>query len=135
PDEILSQLEFVRELASSFGLPTLELPGYEADDVIGTVVREATEQGIESIIVTGDLDSLQLVDDSVQVMVTKKGVTDIDMYTPDKVVERFGFGPEHVVDYKAIVGDTSDNIPGVKGIGDKGAKQLIADFGTTENML
>lgn len=135
PDEILSQLEFVRELASSFGLPTLELPGYEADDVIGTVVREATEQGIESIIVTGDLDSLQLVDDSVQVMVTKKGVTDIDMYTPDKVVERFGFGPEHVVDYKAIVGDTSDNIPGVKGIGDKGAKQLIADFGTTENIL
>lgn len=135
PDEILSQLEFVRDLADAFDIETIELAGYEADDVIGTVVREAKEKGIESIIVTGDLDSLQLVEPGVTVMVTKKGVTDIDMYDPDRVKERYGFGPEHVIDYKAIVGDTSDNIPGVKGIGDKGAKLLIEQFGATENML
>ncbi|MCB0825062.1 MAG: DNA polymerase I [Armatimonadetes bacterium] len=135
PQELISQLEVAREMISAFEIPVIELTGYEADDIVGTISRLGEENGYETTIVTGDLDSLQLVDDHVTVMTTKRGVTDVVFYSPEGVHERYGFGPEFVTDYKALVGDTSDNIPGVPGIGDKSATILIQEFGTIEQIM
>lgn len=135
PPELISQLDFSRELIADLNIPVIELTGYEADDVVGTISRLAEENGYDTTIVTGDLDSLQLVDSCVSVMTTKKGVTDVFIYDPGAVVDRYGFGPEFVPDYKALVGDTSDNIPGVPGIGDKSASYLIQKFGSIESIL
>lgn len=135
PEELSVQLGQARDLVNAFAIPVIELTGYEADDIVGTVSKWAEEHGYDTTIVTGDLDSLQLVDDCVHVMTTKRGVTDVVMYDPAAVNERYGFGPEFVPDYKALVGDTSDNIPGVPGIGDKSASILIQEFGTIENII
>lgn len=135
PQELISQLEGSRAMIEAFNLPVIELTGFEADDVVGTISRLAEENGYKTTIVTGDLDSLQLVDECVTVMTTKRGVTDVVMYDPAAVVERYGFGPEFVPDYKALVGDTSDNIPGVPGIGDKSASILIQEFGGIEQII
>lgn len=135
PNELRFQLSTSRQLISALGIPQLELAGFEADDVIGTVTARAEANGYESVIVTGDLDSLQLVDDHVTVMTTRTGVTDVVNYDVAAVFERYGFGPELLPDYKALVGDTSDNIPGVPGVGPKTASKLIADFGTVENII
>lgn len=135
PPELTAQFPVARDLMAALGVPTIELTGYEADDVVGTISRKAAEAGYDSTIVTGDLDSLQLVDENVSVLTSKVGVTDTVTYTPEKVQERYGFGPELVPDYKAIVGDTSDNIPGVPGIGEKGATTLIQAFGPIETIL
>jgi DNA polymerase I len=133
--ELAAQLPVARELMAALGIPSVEATGYEADDVVGTISRLGEENGYNTTIVTGDLDALQLVDDCVSVLTMKMGVTDTVTYGPREVVERYGFGPEHIPDFKAIKGDTSDNIPGVPGIGDKGASDLIQRFGTIENML
>ncbi len=135
PDELVSQLVYSRELVKDLNIPQIEVVGFEADDVVGTVSRRAEENGYETVIVTGDLDSLQLVDDHVKVMTTRKGVTDVVIYGPAEVHQRYGFGPEFVPDYKALVGDTSDNIPGVPGIGEKTATYLIQKFGPVEQIL
>ncbi|MBX3112530.1 MAG: DNA polymerase I [Fimbriimonadaceae bacterium] len=135
PAELSTQLEACRELIADLRIPYVELVGYEADDVVGTISKKAEENGYDTTIVTGDLDSLQLVDESVRVMTTRRGVTDVLVYGPEQVYERYGFGPEFVPDYKALVGDTSDNIPGVPGIGDKSAKLLIQKFGPVEEMV
>lgn len=135
PPELTAQFPVARELMSALGIPSIEETGYEADDIVGTISRLGEENGYETTIVTGDLDSLQLVDEKVSVLTSKVGVTDTVTYTPEKVFERYGFGPELVPDYKSIVGDTSDNIPGVPGIGEKGATTLLQRFGTIENML
>lgn len=134
-DELRVQLIGAREMVAALGIPSVEMVGYEADDVVGTISKLAEENGYDTTIVTGDLDSLQLVDHCVSVLTMKQGVTDTVTYGPEQVVERYGFGPEHITDFKALKGDTSDNIPGVAGIGDKGAAELIANFGTIENML
>jgi DNA polymerase-1 len=133
--ELIAQFPVVRELMTALGVPNIEVTGYEADDVVGTISRMGEENGYKTMIVTGDLDSLQLVDEWVSVMTTRQGVTDVFVYGPEQVRERFGFGPEHVTDYKAIAGDSSDNIPGVPGIGEKGATAIIQKFGTVENVL
>jgi DNA polymerase-1 len=135
PSELVSQLKASRELIQAFGIPSIELTGFEADDVIGTLTLDAEKNGYDSIIVTGDLDSLQLVDDHVKVMTTRTGVTDVVYYDPAAVQERFGFGPEYLADYKALVGDSSDNIPGVPGVGPKTASTLINQFGHIEQMI
>lgn len=135
PSELVSQLEFSRELIADLNIPVFEIVGYEADDIAGTISRLGEENGYDTTIVTGDLDALQLVDSCVSVMTTKRGVTDVIIYNPDAVFERYGFGPEHVTDYKALVGDTSDNIKGVPGIGEKTATYLIQKFGSIEGML
>jgi DNA polymerase-1 len=133
--ELIVQLKESRELIAALGITSVELTGYEADDVVGTISRLAEANGYNTTIVTGDLDSLQLVDDCVQVMTSKIGVTDVKFYKPEDVVERYEFEAKYVPDYKAIVGDTSDNIPGVPGIGAKGATELIKKWGTIENIL
>jgi len=134
-DELRVQLSGARDLIASLGIPSVEITGFEADDVVGTISKLAEENGYHTTIVTGDLDALQLVDDCVSVLTMKQGVTDTVTYGPPEVVERYGFGPEFIPDYKALKGDTSDNIPGVPGIGDKGAAELITGFGTVEQML
>jgi DNA polymerase-1 len=134
-DELKVQLTGARGLLEALGIPSIEAVGFEADDVVGTISKLAEENGYETTIVTGDLDSLQLVDNHVSVLTMSKGVTDTVTYDPAAVVERYGFGPEFIPDFKALKGDTSDNIPGVPGIGDKGAAELITAFGTIESMI
>ena len=134
-EELRVQLTGAREFIAALGIPSVEVTGFEADDVVGTISFLAEQNGYDTTIVTGDLDSLQLVDECVSVLTMKQGVSDTVTYGPAEVVERYGFGPSHVPDYKALKGDTSDNIPGVPGIGDKGAAELIQGFGTIEAML
>lgn len=133
--ELKEQLPVARQLIEHLGIPQMEVTGYEADDIVGTVSKLAEANGYHTTIVTGDLDSLQLVDKCISVLTMKTGVSDTVTYDADAVMERYGFAPEFIPDYKAIKGDTSDNIPGVPGIGDKGAAELIAAFGTIEQML
>lgn len=133
--ELKAQLPMARDLIAALGIPQIELTGFEADDIVGTVSKRAEENGYHTTIVTGDLDSLQLVDECVSVLTLKMGVTDTITYDPDAVHARYGFGPEFITDFKAIKGDTSDNIPGVPGIGDKGAAELINLFGPIETLL
>ncbi|OGE80396.1 MAG: DNA polymerase I [Candidatus Doudnabacteria bacterium RIFCSPHIGHO2_01_FULL_43_23] len=133
PQELYDQIPKVKEFVKSLGLPIFEKPDYEADDLIGTIVKH-DQDGIKNIIVTGDMDSLQLVDDHTTVFTTIKGLTEVKEYDSDAVLLRYGFGPEYVVDYKALRGDPSDNIPGVAGIGEKGATELIKKFGHIEEL-
>ncbi|MBL8086852.1 MAG: DNA polymerase I [Chthonomonas sp.] len=135
PEEMRVQLPVARELIKALGIPQIELTGWEADDIVGTLSLQAEQHGYKTTIVTGDLDSLQLVDEQVSVVTPKVGVTEVVMYDPAAVRERYGFEPDQLRDYKALAGDTSDNIPGVPGIGDKSAKLLIDKFGTVEEML
>lgn len=134
-DALISQLQKAPEVFEAFGIPVYGVPGYEADDCIGTIVREvADKKDIEVIIATGDMDTLQLVSDTVRVYTLRKGITDTVLYDTDRVKERYGFGPEHITDFKGLRGDPSDNIPGIKGVGEKTATELIGAFGSIEEM-
>lgn len=135
PDELISQGPIARRLVETFNIPIIEIPGYEADDVVGTIAKQASAEGYETIIVTGDLDALQLVTDSVKVMTTVKGVTETVIYDEQAVEDRYGIKPEYIPDFKALKGDPSDNIPGVPGIGDKSATKLIQEWGSVESLL
>jgi len=135
PDDLVKQMPFARDLVRALGIRILEVPGYEADDCVGTMALRAREAGYSVVIVTGDLDELQLVGDDIVVVTTKRGVTDTVEYDTAAVQERYGFRPEQMADYKALKGDPSDNVPGVKGIGDKTAARLVQEFGSIENLL
>lgn len=135
PDELISQVTLARDLARSLGAIVLEEPGFEADDIVGTCAKQAESCGYDVLIVTGDLDELQLVSSGIRVAATTKGVSDVTIYTPEAVEERFGLHPEQFVDYKALKGDTSDNIPGVPGVGDKTASKLLNEYGTIDDLL
>jgi len=133
--ELYDQIPLVHDLVRAFQIPIFEKKGYEADDVIGTVVRELQKkEGPEIWIITGDMDTLQLVNDRVRVYTLRKGMSDVAIYTPKEVHDKFGFGPEHVVDYKALRGDTSDNIPGVPGIGEKTGMELVKKYGSLDDI-
>ena len=135
PDELRSQVPLVRDLVAALGLPLLEAPGYEADDVIGTISEQARSEGWEVMIVSGDLDMLQLVGPNVSLLHTAKGGADaMVVYDPPKIFERYGLTPEQIVDFKALKGDSSDNIPGVPGVGEKTAAKLISSFGSLEGL-
>ncbi|MFA6547967.1 MAG: DNA polymerase I [Candidatus Magasanikbacteria bacterium] len=127
--ELYDQMPMVHEVVEAFSIPIYEKRGFEADDVIGTVVKKVKSEVDEVFIVTGDMDTLQLVDEKIKVFTLRKGMNDVVVYNPDEVKKRFGFGPELVIDYKALRGDASDNIPGVPGIGEKTATELILKFG------
>ncbi len=135
PDELSPQIDMVREVLEAMAIPVYEAEGYEADDVIGTLAAEAERRGTKVLIVTGDLDELQLVSDKVSVMVTRRGISDTRVYDPQAVRERYGLDPKQLVDFRALRGDTSDNIPGVPGIGEKTAAKLVGEFGSLEAML
>jgi len=135
PDDLRSQAPLAREMVDAFNAPVLEVEGFEADDVVGTMARKAEAQDYDVLIVTGDLDALQLVDPKVSVMMTVKGVSETIVYDEKAVEERYGLKPSQLADYKALKGDPSDNIPGVRGIGDKRAVKLIKEFGSLQNLL
>ncbi|MBI4426840.1 MAG: DNA polymerase I [Candidatus Kerfeldbacteria bacterium] len=132
PQELYDQIPVVKQLVDSFNIPALEKAGYEADDLIGTITKQAT--GVEKVIVTGDMDTLQLVDDETSVYTLRKGLGETVTLNPAAVKERFGITPEQLVDFKALRGDPSDNIPGVKGVGEKTAAELLQEFGTVEKL-
>ncbi|MDP9243731.1 MAG: DNA polymerase I, partial [Chloroflexota bacterium] len=124
PDDLRTQFPIVRELVTMMGMPIHELEGYEADDVIGSLAKEATRAGVDTMMVSGDLDGLQLVDDHVRLLTTRMGVAATVIYDEAKVMDRYGLRPDQMLDYKALKGDTSDNIPGVPGVGEKTAISL-----------
>ncbi len=134
-DELAVQIPYVRRVCEVFRMPVLEVPGYEADDVIATLARQAVAQGLEVVVVSGDKDLLQLVDDHVLVLNPGREGMGATLYDRKTVEEKWGVPPERVVDVLALVGDAVDNIPGVPGIGDKGAKDLVREFGPVEAVL
>ncbi|MDD2202077.1 MAG: DNA polymerase I [Firmicutes bacterium] len=134
-DSLRAQMPIVREAAEAFGFTLVELDGWEADDVIGTIARMVDEAGDEATIVTGDKDALQLVSKNVRVVLTRRGISEFDEYGPDEVRERYGFDPKYVPDFKGLMGDPSDNLPGVPGVGEKTAMRLVSEMGTVENVL
>lgn len=134
PDELYSQIPLVKDLVRAFGIPIIEKEGFEADDIIGTLAKSQDLAEFEKIIVTGDLDALQLVDEKTKVYVFRKGIKDAIFYDKKAVEERFGLSPLQLKSYKGLRGDTSDNIPGVKGIGEKTAITLIRQFGDLEGV-
>jgi len=133
PDELYDQFPRVKEIATALNIPIYEKSGFEADDLIGTIANSVDGE-IDKIIVTGDMDTLQLVNDSTFVYSMSRGLAESVLYDEAGVYAKYGFAPNQLVDYKALRGDPSDNIPGVKGIGDVVAKELIKDFGTLENI-
>jgi len=134
PDDLRTQFPIVREIAQMMGIAIREMEGYEADDVIGTLVKKATAQGVDTMIVSGDLDGLQLVNDHVRLLTTRMGVAATVIYDEARVMERYGLRPDQMLDYKALKGDTSDNIPGVPGVGEKTAVQLLQQFGALDEL-
>ena len=135
PEELRPQIGLVKEVLGALNIPIFEIEGYEADDVIGTLAREAEENDMEVRIVTGDRDTLQLVTDKVNVFYTKKGITNLEKYDLEKVREEYELEPQQLIDMKGLMGDSSDNIPGVPGIGKVTATKLLKEFFSMENVL
>src|SRR3989440_9198770 len=137
PDLLKEQWPHLEPLVDAFGYRNLAIDGYEADDVIASIVERARAQDppIPVMVVTGDRDAYQLVDNAVRIMTTSRGITDTRVYDRDGVVERYGVSPELIPDFIGLKGDTSDNIPGVPGIGDKTAAELLQKYGSLEAVL
>ena len=135
PDELRAQDPIIRELIVRMGLPILELAGYEADDILGTVSARCEREGREAVLVTGDRDSFQLSGEKTTILYTKKGISDTVRVTPEYIKEVYGLEPKQMIDVKGLMGDASDNIPGVPGVGEKTALKLIAQYGSLEKVL
>jgi DNA polymerase-1 len=135
PGLLSEQFPYFRPIVEAFGYRNLEFEGWEADDVIATLATQADEAGIKTTIVSTDRDAFQLVSDNVSLMMTPRGVSDVQVYTPERVEARYGIKPDQIPDFIGLKGDTSDNIPGVPGIGDKTAGQLIAQYGSLEEVV
>lgn len=138
PDDLKSQVIIVKEVVTALNIPTFEMAGYEADDILGTLARliPATHPDLLTVILTGDRDSFQLVTDRVQVWMPTRGKREVEMtvFTPDAVTAKMGVRPDQIIDLKSLMGDTSDNIPGVKGVGEKTAVRLLTAFGTLDGV-
>ncbi|MCB0160394.1 MAG: DNA polymerase I, partial [Caldilineaceae bacterium] len=135
PDDMRTQLDRIQELVTAFNIPIVTYPDYEADDVLGTLARQAAAEGSDVLILTGDRDMFQLVDDRVKILYTSGGPNPkTSVYGPEEVAERYGLTPTQFIDLKALTGDTSDNIPGVPGVGDKTAAKFLTEYGTLENL-
>jgi DNA polymerase-1 len=134
PDDLRSQFPKVREVVAALRIPVYEMAGYEADDVIGTITRDLDARGIDTTVVTGDLDMLQIVTEHTRLMTTRQGVDSTVYYDPARIWERFELRPDQMIDYKALKGDPTDNIPGIPGVGEKTAAKLVGDFGSLEGL-
>lgn len=135
PLELSEQFPYIRQLLDAYHIKRYELDNYEADDIIGTLSKEADKAGFQTIIITGDRDLTQLATDNVTIYYTKKGVTDVDHYTPEFISEKYnGLTPSQIIDMKGLMGDSSDNIPGVAGVGEKTAIKLLNQFNTVEGV-
>ena len=135
PDDLREQFPIVRQTLAAFGIPIHELSGYEADDLIGSLSRQAELRDLETIIVSGDLDMLQLVTERTKLMTTRLGVQATVIYDPARIQERYGLDPGQMIDFKALKGDSTDNIPGIPGVGDKTAAKLLVDFESLEGIF
>ncbi len=135
PDELASQIPIVNDILSALNIKTVEVPGFEADDILGTMSKVAEEQGYETYIVTGDRDALQLVSDNTKVVLNKKGMTNVDVYDMDYFKEKYGITPTEFIDLKGLMGDQSDNVPGVPGVGKKTAMKLIKEYSSINNVI
>lgn len=134
PPELSEQFPYLRKLLDAYNMKRYELEMYEADDIIGTLSRQADEQGLETIIISGDKDLTQLASDNTTVYITRKGMTDIEHYTPAHIQEKYGLTPLQIIDMKGLMGDSSDNIPGVPGVGEKTAIKLLTQHPTVEEV-
>ena len=134
PDELYAQIPRIREMITKFGIPIYSKEGFEADDMMGTLAMKAEKEGIVTYIITGDMDLLQLVGPKIHVIFPHKGYKEPLDYNPEKVHEKFGVMPHQIADYKALVGDISDNIKGVEGIGPKGASELLTKYHTLDGI-
>lgn len=132
PPELSEQFPYIRKLIDAYNIKRYELEMYEADDIIGTLAKQAAEENIEVIIVSGDKDLTQLATENVTVYITRKGITDIEKYTPAHIEEKYGLTPLQIIDMKGLMGDASDNIPGVPGVGEKTAIKLLKEYGSVE---
>ncbi|MGN0506913.1 MAG: 5'-3' exonuclease H3TH domain-containing protein, partial [Lachnospiraceae bacterium] len=137
PDELREQIPVLKEILKAMGILILERPGYEADDILGTLAKQGERDGLEVSLVSGDRDLLQIADDVIKVRIpkTKRTGTEIEDYHTQDVIEKYGLRPEQIIDLKGLMGDASDNIPGVPGIGEKTAVKLLTQFETVENTL
>lgn len=135
PEELRPQIPLIREMLEKMGIPEISLKGYEADDLLGTVSRMCEDKKIDCVIVTGDRDAYQLAGDCTHILYTKRGITETERVTKEWIQEKYGVTPAQMIDIKGLMGDTSDNIPGVPGIGEKTAVKLICQFGSVENAL
>lgn len=135
PPELSEQFPYIRELLAAFKIPQYELENFEADDIIGTISLTAENEGFAVKVISGDKDLTQLSSERVTVGITRKGITDIEEYTPLHIQEKYGLTPEQIIDMKGLMGDTSDNIPGVPGVGEKTAIKLLKEFATLENLM
>ncbi len=134
PPDFYEQIPVLQELLDAFGWPLYELDDYEADDIMGTLALQATEQGLETMLITSDLDALQLLDKDVHVYALKKGLSNIDLFTPADFEKKYELKPEQFLDLKALMGDSSDNIPGVSGVGQKTATKLLQEYGSLDGV-
>jgi DNA polymerase-1 len=132
PDELNAQMKRIQHVVNAFEIPIFTAEGFEADDVLGTLARRASGEGMRVVIVTGDRDALQLVSPAVSVLTSRQRFDDVIVYDEAKVIENYGVQPRQIIDYKAMIGDTSDNVPGVKGIGEKTAQSLLQQFGSLD---
>ena len=135
PDDLIPQFDVIKDVLNAMGLGVMSLPGYEADDLIGTLSLQCKQKGIRALILTGDKDDLQLVDDDVQMLFTRKGISETVLFDPAGVKDYFGVTPEQVIDWKGLMGDPSDGIPGVPGVGEKTSVKLLDEYGTLDNVL
>lgn len=135
PHELSMQLPILKEVLAAMNIKMMEIDGFEADDIIGTIAKKAETYGLEPLIISGDKDELQLATNKTKVLITKKGISEFEVYDEDAMIEKYGFTPKQFIDYKGLMGDQSDNIPGLPGVGEKTAAKLIHEFGTVENLL
>lgn len=135
PDDLRPQFDDIKRLLEVMGIPIYEQEGFEADDVLGSLAQDLKKKDYDTYIITGDKDSFQLVDEKVKVRYTQRGITETVDYTPEQIDKRYGLKPDQLIDVKALMGDASDNIPGVPGIGEKTAIQLIKKYGSVEKLL
>ena len=135
PPELSEQWPLIKELVAAFGIEQYELEGYEADDIIGTLTKRADEDKLEVIVVTGDKDMLQLASDHVKIALTRKGISEMEVYDPAHIKEKYNLTPQQIIDMKGLMGDSSDNIPGIPGVGEKTALKLLHQYETVEQVL
>lgn len=135
PIELLSQIPILHKILDAMNIAILENPRYEADDLIGTVAKKASENNISTLIISGDKDELQLIDENIKVLINRKGMSEFDIYDTEAMMERYSLTPEQFIDLKGLMGDASDNIPGVPGVGEKRGIALLQEFNTLENVL
>jgi DNA polymerase-1 len=135
PIELLSEIPWLHKILDAMNIAVIEKPRYEADDIIGTLAARASDEGFQTLIISGDKDELQLVGPNVNVLINKRGMSEFDVYDEDAMMERYSLTPEQFIDLKGLMGDKSDNIPGVPGIGEKKGIALLSEYGTLENVL